>query len=65
MLGATNHIVTMHESCLILQANHLPLVITMTAEPEADAEKLIDLLNVVQAVLEPAREVILKETEKF
>ncbi len=65
MLGATSHIVTMHESCLILQANHLPLVITMTAEADADAEKLIDLLNIVQTVLEPAREVILKETEKF
>ena len=65
LLGATNHIVTMHETCLILQANHLPLVVTMTAEPDADAEKLIDLLNVLQAVLEPTREVIAKETEKF
>ncbi len=65
MLGSTNHIVTMHETCMILQANHLPLVITMTWGPDADWEKLIELLNVVKSVLEPTREVILKETDKF
>merc|ERR1712217_254600 len=43
-LGQANFIMTMYDNCMCLQANHLPLVIRMTATKTTNAGALIELL---------------------
>merc|ERR1712032_604387 len=62
-LGQANFIMTMYDSCICLQANHLPLVIRMIASANANAGALIDMLPQVKALLGPTKEVIAKATE--
>merc|ERR1712083_482688 len=64
-LGQANFIMTMYDNCMCLQANHLPLVIRMTASKTANAGALIELLPQVQAMLGPTKDVVTRETERY
>ena len=48
-LGMANLILTFYENCMVLQSNHLPLVITITASADANAGTLIELLPQIKA----------------
>merc|ERR1719215_692048 len=64
-LGQANFIMTMYDTCMCLQANHLPLVIRMIADKTANAGALIELLPQVKAVLGPTKDVIARETDTY
>lgn len=64
-LGQANFILTFYDSCMCLQANHLPLVITLTADADANAGALIELLPQLKTALNLTRELIMRETDKY
>eukprot|EP00386_Alphamonas_edax_P008035 GDKI01026482.1.p1 GENE.GDKI01026482.1~~GDKI01026482.1.p1 ORF type:complete len:162 (-),score=18.36 GDKI01026482.1:132-545(-) len=57
-LGHTNYIISFFEGMLYLQANHLPLVITMVANPDVNTGLLVEVLPTVKKVLEDLRKAI-------
>eukprot|EP00933_Yihiella_yeosuensis_P010966 TRINITY_DN117893_c0_g1_i1.p1 TRINITY_DN117893_c0_g1~~TRINITY_DN117893_c0_g1_i1.p1 ORF type:complete len:134 (-),score=27.59 TRINITY_DN117893_c0_g1_i1:133-534(-) len=64
-LGQANFIMAMYDNCMCLQANHLPLVIRMMAEKNANAGALIELLPQVKAMLGPTNDAITRETASY
>merc|ERR1712232_331157 len=64
-LGQANFIMTMYDNCMCLQANHLPLVIRITAATTANAGALIEVLPQVKAMLGPTRDIITRETDTY
>ncbi|CAK0876070.1 unnamed protein product, partial [Prorocentrum cordatum] len=64
-LGQANFIMTMYDSCMCLQANHLPLVIRMIASTNANAGALIDMLPHVKSLLESTKEAIAQEIDSY
>mmetsp|Transcript_45150 Transcript_45150/g.97993 ORF Transcript_45150/g.97993 Transcript_45150/m.97993 type:complete len:132 (+) Transcript_45150:40-435(+) len=64
-LGQANHILTFYDTCICLQANHLPLVITLKASLTANPGELLDLLPDLKKALDITRSTILRETDKF
>merc|ERR1719316_1112207 len=64
-LGQANFILSTYDTCMCLQANHLPLVIRMIAAKTANAGALVELLPHVKAMLGPTKDVITRETDTY
>uniref|UniRef100_A0A0G4HJ81 Roadblock/LAMTOR2 domain-containing protein n=1 Tax=Chromera velia CCMP2878 TaxID=1169474 RepID=A0A0G4HJ81_9ALVE len=57
-LGDTQHIISFFSGLIYLQANQLPLVVTMIAAPEVNTGQLLDLLPVISQALGDLRKAI-------
>eukprot|EP00930_Biecheleria_cincta_P002299 TRINITY_DN103314_c0_g1_i1.p1 TRINITY_DN103314_c0_g1~~TRINITY_DN103314_c0_g1_i1.p1 ORF type:complete len:148 (-),score=25.50 TRINITY_DN103314_c0_g1_i1:5-406(-) len=64
-LGQANFIMTMYDNCMCLQANHLPLVIRMMADKDANMGALTELLPHLKAMLGPTKNAITRETASY
>eukprot|EP00388_Colpodella_angusta_P000160 GDKJ01000583.1.p1 GENE.GDKJ01000583.1~~GDKJ01000583.1.p1 ORF type:complete len:131 (+),score=23.08 GDKJ01000583.1:48-440(+) len=54
-LGETDHFLVCYKGIVYLQANHLPLVITIIATPQANLGYLIELLPALRAATSALR----------
>merc|ERR1711964_463975 len=64
-LGRSNSVMTFWDNSILLQANYLPLVITLTAEVDANSGELFEILPPLKEALEPTRRVIERETQEY
>eukprot|EP00919_Chromeraceae_sp_WS-2016_P068776 GHVR01162759.1.p1 GENE.GHVR01162759.1~~GHVR01162759.1.p1 ORF type:complete len:131 (+),score=17.85 GHVR01162759.1:41-433(+) len=57
-LGDTNYAVSFFSGLIYLQANELPLVVTLIASPEVNTGHLIDLLSPIRSALSDLRKAV-------
>ncbi|CAD7955128.1 unnamed protein product [Amoebophrya sp. A120] len=65
LLGQCNSICLVHDDAVVLQGNFGPLVITLNGEATADVNKLGEILEILEQVLIPTKDVVQREIDAW